>query len=213
MNESDPWTNEELLRKLYVGKGMSASEIADRFGCCATTVTNWMEKFGIDRRDPGPSEKVWDARRKLPSLSIDSEGYERWTSSYQYESYYVYSHRLLAVSIFGFDRVADMQVHHKNGLSWDNRPENIELLTQAEHDQLHAVMDSSPNISPSTYRSEEWLREKYHDEGLIISEIAELAGVTDSTIYRHMKRHGIECRTSAQSRSLRQTRTRMEGRR
>jgi hypothetical protein len=46
-------------------------------------------------------------------------------------------HRLLAVAEFGADAVADKVVHHKNGIPWDNRPDNIELLDRAEHSRHH----------------------------------------------------------------------------
>lgn len=42
------------------------------------------------------------------------------------------------------------------------------------------------------YRQKEWLESKYVDESLQQSEIAEMCGVSQSTISDWMKRHGIE---------------------
>lgn len=49
----------------------------------------------------------------------------------------MYVHRLLAIAKYGPDIVKDKHVHHKNGIRWDNRPENIGLLDPSEHSKLH----------------------------------------------------------------------------
>jgi len=82
--------------------------------------------------------------------------YERWRS-YEHrpsterdgkEDVYVAHHRLLAVvecyeistplwAIF-----ADLDgkdVHHENGVKWDNRSENIEVVGHGEHAAMHAT--------------------------------------------------------------------------
>lgn len=46
-------------------------------------------------------------------------------------------HRLLAVALYGVDAVAGKHVHHKNGIPWDNRPENLELVDPVEHARIH----------------------------------------------------------------------------
>ena len=47
-------------------------------------------------------------------------------------------HRLLAVAEYGFDAVAGNDIHHKNGVPWDNRPANIEPIDPCEHSRIHA---------------------------------------------------------------------------
>jgi hypothetical protein len=46
-------------------------------------------------------------------------------------------HRLLAIAEHGTDAVAGQHVHHKNGIPFDNRPENLELLSPSEHSKRH----------------------------------------------------------------------------
>ena len=51
-------------------------------------------------------------------------------------------HRLLAVSEWGLDAIRGREVHHKNEIPWDNRPENLELVTREEHGEKHRIPTS-----------------------------------------------------------------------
>lgn len=46
-----------------------------------------------------------------------------------------------------------------------------------------------------SYREKDWLEEKYVEDRWSQTEIAEYCGVTQSTIYKWMKKHGIEARS------------------
>ena len=46
---------------------------------------------------------------------------------------YVYEHRLIMEGVLGRHLGKQEHVHHKNGKRWDNRPENLEVLTSSEH--------------------------------------------------------------------------------
>lgn len=77
-------------------------------------------------------------------------GYERWrstehrphTSTNGREDVYLSHHRLLAiVECYPIDEpiesvledLAEKDVHHRNGIKWDNRPGNIEPVEHARH--------------------------------------------------------------------------------
>ena len=137
-NKTKPWRDKELLRELYHGKRMSQQEIADHFDNKITGqgVKYWLEKHGIEKRSRAEAAKIrW--LKQLPNIHSDVNGYEYCKNEMDGEEYHVLLHRLLAVSEFGLETVKDNVVHHKNNIPWDNRPENIELMTAAEHAEHH----------------------------------------------------------------------------
>ncbi len=134
---NDGYKDPDVLEELYYGERLSTREIARRFGVSGNTIHYWMDKLGVDRRNRSESGKLVKYRRPA-SYSTDIRGYERWRTHYNGEKEPIVSvHRLLAVSEFGFEETCDMVVHHKNGIPWDNRPENIELMSNSKHSSMH----------------------------------------------------------------------------
>lgn len=123
--------DEAWLREEYVENERSMQDIADEFGVSNTTIWKWLKKNGIERRSRGG----W-RRDNYAQLCANSQGYPEWrdqTGPRGTPTKTVKVHRLLAVAEFGFDAVADHVVHHKNGCKFDNRPENLEVMTQGDH--------------------------------------------------------------------------------
>lgn len=51
---------------------------------------------------------------------------------------YVYEHRIIAEQIINRRLVKNEVVHHKNGIRWDNRIENLEVMDAIEHAKMHS---------------------------------------------------------------------------
>jgi hypothetical protein len=62
---------------------------------------------------------------------------------------HIYEYRLVAAGKIGRPLTADEIVHHVNGDPSDNRPENLEVMTQAQHILAHHL----PTISGAARRA------------------------------------------------------------
>lgn len=178
MMSGTKYKDEKWLRQKYVDEGLSMSQIADVCGCSYGTIYYWMNKCGIDRRKQ-PQEQ-------LLTPYTTKDGYVRVDVTMGGEKKAVPIHRLLAVAEHGFDAVKGNDVHHQNEIPWDNRPDNIELLSREDHAGHHNRGENTK------YRDEQWLREKYVDEGLLQREIAELCGCSPRTISYWLDKHGVD---------------------
>jgi len=123
------WRYPSVLRELYHEQNLSQREIADKLGCCHKSVGDQMKKHGIEADTPN--------QERPPYLHIHESGYWKWRCRIDYEWHHVLEHRLLAVAEYGFDKVSQNVVHHRNHHSVDNRPENLELMTRSEHTSYH----------------------------------------------------------------------------
>lgn len=129
----EPHRDSNTLRRLYWEEDLTLREIGDRLGTSGTTVYREMVRRGIPRRRPGARVKPYASFCTNPHT-----GYERWNARTDDDEVWVLVHRLLAVAEHGFDEVCDKHVHHRNEIPWDNRPENLEVMTPSEHSRHHA---------------------------------------------------------------------------
>lgn len=132
------WIPEETLRELYVGRRMRTKDIARELDTTKKTIRKTLNTYGIEQRDR------WEEQHRAfltepASYRTREDGYERWSNTSDGETFHVYVHRLLAAAEYGFGAVDGKQVHHLNGVPWDNRPENIELIDRSTHGEMHAI--------------------------------------------------------------------------
>ncbi|MFC6765474.1 HNH endonuclease [Natrinema soli] len=143
-----PWRSEQTLRDLYHGDRLSQREIADKLGCGRGTVHRWMDRHGIDTRNKMNGVEECN-RNQVPHFGHHTKGYEMWQSQHEYEMQKVLVHRLVAVAEFGFEAVCDNDVHHKNGIPWDNRHDNLEVMSHGSHMSLHKSGEWSEDVLSS----------------------------------------------------------------
>jgi transcriptional regulator with XRE-family HTH domain len=120
------YRNKNWLYEMYVEKGLKQEDIADKANCGQHTISRWLRKYGIDTRDASDYNIH-------PYVGYHPKGYIEAHCQANGNSDRFYLHRLLAVAEYGFNAVKGMDVHHKNGIGWDNRPENIELISPSDH--------------------------------------------------------------------------------
>jgi hypothetical protein len=145
------YQKEERLRELYHDQGLSMKEVGERLGCTAPTVQKWMEEHGIEKRAPA-HERDWSGQaspRWVPyaGYSTGTSGYEAWHSRAD-DRATVSVHRLACVAWYGLDAVVGHDVHHVNGVPWDNREENVALMDPAAHRSYHAKLQGEGYHDP-----------------------------------------------------------------
>lgn len=90
--ESRLWRDEETLRRLYWDEGLSMQQIADKLGCTNQTITYWMKRHDIDRRD------IWEAHIADDNINPDEH---------------------VAISIRADTRATARTIKQDLGLTWD----------------------------------------------------------------------------------------------
>ena len=164
-----PYRDPEVLHRLYWHEEMGQVEIAEHLGCGQGTVGEWMRKLGIPRRS------MMDAiNLNTPDhqpMCYHPEGYPGWNGA----GGRIGVHRLLAVAKFGIEPVKGMHAHHKNGVLWDNRPGNIELVSNNEHQRQHREVEFLDRIA---------VAEKYEHGDISSRDLGDMYGVTQSTILK-----------------------------
>jgi len=122
---SQPWQDKEVLVELYQRQGLTMQEIADHLGCSKGTIHRWMRRHDIESKKQGRASGIM--------LKQHVRGYEYFMETRDGQTAKVYVHRLCALAWFG--KVGE-HVHHKNGVPWDNREENIKNMQASEHAKL-----------------------------------------------------------------------------
>lgn len=77
-NHDLPYKDEETMRRLYIDEQLSTKEIADKFDVGSTTIEEWLNKHGIERRDSGgkPDDAAYKDPDRLRELHVE-EGLTR----------------------------------------------------------------------------------------------------------------------------------------
>ena len=177
------YREEAVLRELYVERGLSQAKVAEKLNSGETSIGRWLDRLGIEKRTR--SEAHTNAARRTPAAFRTKEsGHERWEHYYEGETTHFPVHRLLAIAEFGADAVSGMDTHHKNGVPWDNRPENIELLTRGEHVSHHNRLTDAP------WQDKARLEQAYENNS--IRGLSNMWDCDYKTIRSALKEFGIE---------------------
>lgn len=187
-----PYRDADLLEKLYWEEDMSQLDIADELDCSVGTVSEWMNKLNIEAQKP---------TYERPPNFCSPNGYERWQTRIGGEIKHVKVHRLLAVAEFGQDAIKGKDVHHKNRITWDNRPKNIEVKDPKEHKRDHA--DELYDFGETPWRDEDKVRELYIRKSLSAEAIADRWECSTKTVQRWIDNHDIEMRSKSEAAQLR----------
>lgn len=164
MSSEPKYRDEKWLREQYVERKLSTYDIANKCGCCKTTVRNWLNKFNIDTR---PSSSC--AERRAPD--------GRLTDAEWLQEQYIGENKS------GHEVAEKCGCDSQTVYRWLRRHE-IEVRGKA------GVLED--RVSDERLLDAEWLREQHIEKNMLLSEIAEECGCSGDTIRYWMDKHGIE---------------------
>jgi predicted DNA-binding protein YlxM (UPF0122 family) len=129
--------SDSYLESLHWNENMTKQEIANLFQTSKTTVHRYFERNDIDSKSLREAKYSQNIH---PSVRNSSRGYviaSARTPDGNRKQFYV--HRLVAFAHFDgdMDDFCDLQVHHRNKYKWDNRPRNLEPLSEVQHQAVH----------------------------------------------------------------------------
>lgn len=165
-HEPSQFKDVKTLEYLYHERGYTTYEIGDWFEVAGETIGRWMDDLGIERRHGRDAQDTTGPA----SYYMHNNGYMYVAAGYYGEVDEARIHRLVAVVEYGFDAVRGMHVHHRNGIPWDNRPSNLEILSPAEHTRKHQFKLSK--------NERQQVRDLRVETGLPYSEIGRRFGVS-----------------------------------
>lgn len=133
----EPHKDEDILRQLYHGEELTLREMAPILGVSDATVYRWMDRLGVELRTKsearGGGVSYHTSKRGYPIIGVSEGTY----------SVPVRVHALVAIAAGASPRKVfsdgEYHVHHKNGIPWDNRPENLAVIRAGEHITEHGL--------------------------------------------------------------------------
>jgi HNH endonuclease len=158
-------------------------------GCIRTTINGEMCSMHTARLSQDGDVGTPGAKVNVGSgENITAHGYRRvYVPGHPTAAAYgwAYEHRMVAYDAWG-DVVLGMQVHHKNHDRLDNRLENLELMTQADHMAAHGMKNRKVERGQvvEMYRS-----------GMSTPAIAKAVGSHAGNVYRMLVAEGEPLRS------------------
>jgi DNA-binding CsgD family transcriptional regulator len=158
------YKNDSWLREQYNAQQKTEDEIAELADVHKNTIRRWMDKYNIERRSPSEAQSEGNIE---PLKDSDWLREQYWGK------------RKTPVEIGD-----ELGLSHKPVWTWLDK-HGIETRSAAEA-QTEGDIES--------LKDPDWLREQYWDHGRTLAEIADDLNVTDVTVNKYMKKHGIKRR-------------------
>lgn len=138
--DEEPYKDATLMEELYIEKNLGTNVMSALLECANATVLKYLREHDIRVRTQSEGVRNgYGSTDPVVFYTHPDKGTECWAHSYESNPSFVYVHRLVAIAEYGVERVVENNVHHINEIRWDNRPENLTLMSRGEHTSHHST--------------------------------------------------------------------------
>lgn len=137
-----PWDDPEMLKRLYLEEKLSTFEIADRFEeADQSSVYYQLKKHDIETRDAG--EAMRNTYASNLTVNLGNGRIQYFFDAFGETHTFLHS-QLVALLDHPPEEVFadDTHIHHKNHMPFDDRRENLEVLSDSEHAAYHGRIEA-----------------------------------------------------------------------
>jgi transposase-like protein len=219
------YRNEEWLRKQYHENGINQAEIAELTDVTKTTISNWMQRHGIDRRSAAEAQTDGDLERLKNEEWLRDQYCEQEKSSHQiadeldldpgtvrnWMQKYGIKRRSAGRQTNGNIKplkkekwLREQYCKQQKSISEIADELGVDNKTVRNWMQRHGIDRRSATEAQTDgdlerLKNEEWLREQYSERERTTYEIADELGLSQGTVRNWMQRHGIDRRSAAEA--------------